>query len=192
MSYIPAVELIYRELARPTAATPMPTTEEPKDRELTRGDVTEIIARRHTATPEELQFIIDHRKELKLTEGERNQLAVDLTITMSQKARQLNGRREDENAIFIREILKLAKTPFGLIQREWFERRLQAGAEAIARCRNHHPPRCKCWAEERRILYNAQDVCGEKSPEGWAAMKLYEALEELETSSRPERASGAV
>ncbi|MGD0181624.1 MAG: hypothetical protein ABSC15_17570 [Terriglobales bacterium] len=170
----------------------MPTTEEPKDRELTRGDVTEIIARRHTATPEELQFIIDHRKELKLTEGERNQLAVDLTITMSQKARQLNGRREDENAIFIREILKLAETPFGLIQRDWFERRLQAGAEAIARCRNHHPPRCKCWAEERRILYNAQDVCGEKSPEGWAAMKLYEALEELETSSRPERASGAV
>jgi hypothetical protein len=187
MTLIPAVELIYRELARSKVTQPKPPTEEPENRELNRDDVTAIVARKRAATPEELQFIIDHAKEFDLTAGERNQLAIDLTIAMSHRACQQNGRREDVNARFIREALKLTETPFGLVEREWFERQLQAGAEAIARCRSHHPPRCGCWAEARRILYSAQDVCGEKSPETWVATKLYEALEELEVASRQER-----
>jgi hypothetical protein len=170
---------------------PKPPSEKPKNRELTRDDVAEIIACGRTATPEELQFIIDHRKELDLTDGERNQLGVDLTIAVS-RARQVNGRREGLSARFIHQTLKLGQTPFGLIARECFELQLKSGAEAIIGCRHHHPPRCKCWAEARRKLADAQTAFGEKSPEAWAVMKLYEALEELETSSRPERESEEV
>ncbi|MGA8438372.1 MAG: hypothetical protein WB762_23345 [Candidatus Sulfotelmatobacter sp.] len=41
------------------------------------------------------------------------------------------------------------------------------------------------------MLADDQTAFGEKSLEAWAATKLYEALEELETSSRPELGSGA-
>ena len=36
------------------------------------------------------------------------------------------------------------------------------------------------------ILFQAQSANEEKSPEGWAATRIYSALEELEMASRPE------
>jgi hypothetical protein len=49
-------------------------------------------------TPEELEEIINHGNQFKLTDGERNQIACDLTIALSQRARQVSGRREDPNS----------------------------------------------------------------------------------------------
>jgi len=40
--------------------------------------VDAIIQRTRTTSPEELQHVIDHAKQLRLTDGERNQIGVDL------------------------------------------------------------------------------------------------------------------
>lgn len=59
--------------------------------------ISELAHERAEATPEELEEI-DHGKQFKPTDGEPNQLCCDLTIAMSQRARQVNGRREDPNS----------------------------------------------------------------------------------------------
>jgi hypothetical protein len=186
--YISATEKIYRELSQPKPPQPrLPVAADVKPITLTRADVDAIIHRQRAATPEELQEIIeDHGKQFKLTEFERNQLCCDLTISMSQRARQINGRREDPSARFIHDTLGLTVTPYGLIEREWYEGQLKAGAEAIKRCRNHNPPRCPCWREARQLIFDAQSVYGIKSPQAWAATKVYEILDELEVASRPD------
>jgi hypothetical protein len=69
-----------------------------------------------------------------LTTGERNQLGVDLSIVVAQRARQGNGRREDPNAQFIAQVLGYEKTPYGLIERQWINAQLRAGSQAIQRC----------------------------------------------------------
>jgi hypothetical protein len=115
--YVPAVELIYRSLAQPKPQEPKPASvEAPPAIELTRADVTAIIHRKRLATAEELQEIINHGKQFKLTDGERNQLCCDLTIAMSQRACQINERLEDPNSRFIDD-LGYAPTPFWLATR---------------------------------------------------------------------------
>jgi hypothetical protein len=186
--YLLPVELIYRELAGPKPQGPKPASvEAPPAIELTRADVDQIIHRKRAATPEELQEIIARAKDYKLTDGERNQIACDLTIAMSQRARQMNGRREDPSGKLIHD-LGYAQTPFGLLaDRAWYQNQLQAATKAIAACRRHLPPQCSCWREARASLYSIRESFGERSPESWAALRVWAALEEIELSSRPER-----
>ena len=144
-----------------------------------------ILQRKRLTSPAELQQIISNAKEYKLTPGERNQLSVDLTMQIAQ-ARQSNGRREDPNERFIAQVLGFVETPFGLVEREWVDGLLRDGARNIARCKRHNPPICECWSSQRAILFQTQSSHGEKSPEGWAATRIYATLEELELASRPE------
>jgi len=185
--YVPAVELIYRSLAEPKPQEAKPYPSEAKEIELTRDDISAIIHRRRTATPDELQFSIAHGKQFKLTDNERNQIACDLTIAMSQRACQANQRREDPGAQFISQTLKLLSTPHGLIEREWFDNLLHTNVEAIAKCRTHKIPRCDCWRGAREMLWHAAHTHGDDSPEAWTALQVWTILEELEISSRPER-----
>jgi hypothetical protein len=185
-NFVPAVELIYREISRPSSVetTVKSVAEGAKKIELTRADVDAIIQRRRTATPDELQQIIAQSKEFKLSDGERNQLGVDLSMAVAQRARRANAGREDPSAQFITNVLGMLETPYGLVDREWVLEQLRSGAEAIARCRDHRPPRCDCWATSRHTLWQAQH--SEKSPESWAAAKIYDSLEGLEIASRLE------
>jgi hypothetical protein len=122
---------------------------------------------------------------VKLTEGERNQLGLDLSICVAQRARRVNGRRDDPNSKFIHD-LGYALTPFGLLpDRAWYQKELQAATKAIAACRRHVLPQCSCWRRARENLYGIRESFGERSPESWAALKVWEALEEIEQSSRP-------
>jgi hypothetical protein len=185
--YLLPVELIYRQLAQPTPPREIPANVEPGKHELNRDDVNAIIQRKRTATAEELQEIIGRGKELKLTEGEREQLAVDLTIFISQRTLQANGKRENPSSKLIHD-LGYTFTPCGLLaDRAWFQNELQAGTKAIAACRRHLPPECACWKEAREKLYGVRQAFNERSPESWVALRVWEALEEIEMSSRPER-----
>jgi hypothetical protein len=182
---LPAVEIIYRELARPKPEEAKPANVAAVKPPLTRDDVTAIIHGKRSATPEELQEILS-TKDLKLSEFERNQISVDFTVTMSQRARQVNGR-EDPSSKLIHD-LGYAVTPFGLLaDRAWYQTELQAATKAIAACRRHVTPQCACWREARASLYSIRELFGERSPESWAALRVWEALEEIELSSRPER-----
>jgi hypothetical protein len=101
--YILPVERIYRELASPKAPEPTPArvTAEARKLELTRDDLTAIIARKQTATPEQLQYIIDHGNDLRLRSEEKSQICSDLSMAMARRARQIGGRRDGPNAEFI-------------------------------------------------------------------------------------------
>src|SRR5208337_837357 len=140
--FIPAVEMIYRELARPKAPEIKPplASEIAKKAELSRVDVNAILQRRRATSAVELEQIIANARDYKLTEGERQQLSVALTIEIA-RARQ-SKRREDPNARFIAQVLGYLETPFGLIERSFMDDLLRAGSENIARCRNHRPPNC--------------------------------------------------
>jgi len=152
--------------------------------ELTRTDVDAIIQRKRYGSPEELQHIIDHSKDLGLSDGERNLIGVELSIAVAQRTRQVNGRA-NPSAEFIGKVLGLAETPYGLISREWVNQQMRTGSQAIARCRNHRPPECSCWVASRTSLWQAS-ASGVKTPEGWAAARVYNLLTEMELSSRPE------
>ena len=125
------MERIYREVAQPKAPPqpPAPLPAEVK-KVLTRADVDAIIARRLSATPAELQYIIDHAKDLGLTDGERNLIRVDLSIAVAQRSRQMNSRRENPLAEFLSKVLGCAETPYGLIDREWVNQQIRAGSQA--------------------------------------------------------------
>lgn len=183
-AYLLPVELIYRELASPKPQEPKPASL-PEVKPLTREDVSAIIARKRSATPEELQDIISRAKEFQLSEGARNQIGLDLSIISAQRARQENGKREDPNAKFISQTLKLLSTPYGLIDREWFEALLRTNVEAIAKCRTHVTPKCNCWLGAREVLWHAAHTHGDDSPEAWTALQVWTILEELEMTSRP-------
>src|ERR1700678_4018226 len=62
---------------------------------------------------------------------------------------------------FISEILGLAPTRYGLVERAFFEAELRAGVESIARCRRPQPEH----------LWQTRNVYGEDSPEIWVALK---------------------
>jgi len=62
----------------------------------TQSDVDSIIRRERLATADDLQRIIEHAKEYKFTEGEKNQLSVDLTVAIARRAQSRRlGRNED-------------------------------------------------------------------------------------------------
>jgi hypothetical protein len=186
LSYIPLVERLYREIATPKPPPQQPApVAEAKPIALTRADVDAIIKRQRSASPNELQFMIDHARDLGLTDGERNQIGVDLSIAMAQRARQANSRRESPSTEFLSQVLGYAETPHGLIDRAWVNQQMRAGAQAIARCSNHRPPECQCWSVSRAILWQASSS-GPKTPEGWAAVRVYEFLADLELASRPD------
>jgi hypothetical protein len=185
---VPAiVERMYRDLASHKSAQPQPVSVETTAKQLTlsKADVDAILQRTRGASPEELEHVISHSKEFILTDGQRDQLCCDLTIAAAQRSRQGNGRRIDGNAEFISKVLGLIDTPFGLLARSFVDDLLRDGSRNISRCRLHRPPNCDCWSSQRAMLYQAS-ANGERSPEGWAAMRIRAALEELELASRPE------
>jgi hypothetical protein len=185
MTYLTPVQMMYRTISLPSPSSPKsPPIVAPK-KVVTRVDVDETIQRRRSASPEELEEMLT-TKDLKLTEGERNQIGVDLTLLLAQRSRRMNGWREDESAKFISQVLGYAETPHGIIPRSFIADILRDGASNIQRCRRHLPPMCDCWSAQRAILWEAR-AGGEKTPEGWAARRLFDALENLETATRPER-----
>lgn len=188
MTYIPPVEKIYRELSQPQPprAKPAGIKEEAEQIALTKAQVDDVLHRRRSASPEELQHIIDHSQEYGLSDWQRNRIAVDVTVDMAQRARNVSGRRENPAAEFLSKVMGYLETPVGLIDRSFVADMLLVGSDNIQRCRNHRPPRCSCWNSQRAILWEAISQ-GEKSPEGWAGVRLLEALEELELATRPER-----
>jgi hypothetical protein len=185
--FISATEKIYLELSRPAPpqAKPASATTDVKPITLTRADVDLIIQRKRCSSPAELQYVIDHAKALMLTPGERNQIGCDLSILMTQRARNMSGRRENPATEFLSKVMGLVETPHGLVPRSFIADDLRAGAANIPRCRLHRPQFCECWSAQRAILWQAI-AQGEKSPEGWAASRAFSALEDLELSSRPE------
>ena len=184
---ISAVERIYLEVRQPSSSKPAPkVTEIAPTIELDRSDVNAILAHKRDASTDELQYIIDHSKELQLTSWQRNQIGVQLTILLSNRSRP----KQDATAEFISNTLQIVETPVGpLHDQAWVQRELRAGAQAIAQCKRHTPPRCSCWREARERLWRIQDTCGNGTPETWATERIWEALEEMERASRPERAS---
>jgi hypothetical protein len=64
---------------------------------------------------------------------------------------------------------------------------MRSGSKAIAECRRHMPPHCSCWRDAREALWHIRSSFPERSPEAFAAMQVWESLEDLEFSSRPER-----
>lgn len=186
MSYITPVQRIYLEVSQPSSQSPKPaiTVAEAKPIELTRTDVDAIIQRKRYGSPDELQHIIDQSKDLGLTDGERNIIGVELSIAVARRTRQVNDR-ENPSAEFISKVLCLTETPYGLVSREWVNQQMRTGSQAIARCRNHRPPDCLCWAASRKSLWQA-NATGQKTPEAWAPARVYEFLTELELASRPE------
>jgi len=188
MAYITPVERIYRELAYPKAPETKPSPFAAKRAELSGDDVRAILQRKSSASAEQLQQILNDAKKYGLTGGERDQLSLDLTIAIAQ-ARQNNGKPDDPNARFIAQVLGLLDTPFGLVERSFVDDLLRAGSQNIAQCKRHQPPKCQCWSAQRDILWHAQTSNGEKSPEAWAAKRIYEALEDMESASRPDRVS---
>lgn len=185
-NFVPAVELIYRALSQPSPPKPKPAPAKAVAKiELTREDVAAILQRKRGASAEDLQRIISEAKNYGLTEAERNQLCVDLSIQVARARQNQGKRRDDPNARFIAEVLGLVETPFGLIARSFIEDLLRAGSQNIARCRQHRPPLCECWSNVRAMLWQSS-ASGEKTPEAWAATRINEMLEELEVATRPE------
>ena len=80
-----------------------------------------------------------------------------------------------------------AETPVGLLaHRIYYENLFTSGSAAISRCRNHKPPKCECWRSVRGALWGIQSHYGARSPEAFAATRIYSSLEELEVAARPE------
>lgn len=185
MTYLTPVQMMYRTISTPSASSPKPAPITAPKTVITRALVDEVIQRRRSASAEELEEILA-TEGLKLTDGERNQVSVELTVLMAQRARNEKGCRDDPNEEFIAKTLGLLTTPWGLLERSFITQTLRDGAANIQRCRLHRPPMCDCWSAQRAILWDAR-AGGEKTPEGWAARRLFDALENLETASRPER-----
>ena len=184
--YLTPVERIYREISQPSPQKPAQKTEAAPPIALKRADVDEILAHKRDAAPEELSYIVEHAKELQLSSWQRNQIGVQLTIELVNRSRP----KPDATSEFISNTLQIVETPVGpLHDRAWAQRELRAGAQAIANCRAHRPPRCSCWREARERLWKIQDHFGSGTPETWATERIWEALEEMEKASRPERAS---
>jgi hypothetical protein len=186
--YISQVERLYRELATPKPADVKPAPVAGAGvKPITRDDVTAIITRRRSATADELQTIIDRANDFALTDGERDQIGLALSICVAQRVRGQYGRREHPSDRLIHD-LGYAQTPFGLLyDRASFQRQMQSGSKSIAECRRHVPPHCSCWRDVRESLWFIRSSFPERSAEAFAAMQVWESLEDLELSSRPER-----
>ena len=184
------VDRMYRDLAHfKPSRQPAQVTAEAKRAELTKADVDTILRRTRGASAEELQQIISREKEFSLTNTQRDQVAIDLTIVMAHRSRQANGPSDNPTDEFIAKVLGYSETPYGLIEREWVNAQLRAGSQAIQFCKYHRPPECRCWAAIRVILWQAI-AHGEKTPEAWAALHIYDFLAEFEFAFGPK--AGAI
>jgi len=184
-SNITPVERLYREISQPS---PSKSGAEPKVPDaapaihLECADVDAILRRSRDASILELEYIIQNAKQFCLSSWQRNDLGVRLTVALANRA------QPKPKADFLSNTLHVVQTPVGLLHDcEWVGREMRAGAMAIRNCRSHRPPRCQCWRTARERLWLIQDTYGGKSPESWAAARLWELFEELEQASRPER-----
>jgi hypothetical protein len=185
--YLTSTERLYLDIRQPVPAKPAP----PKVAELAAPlhlepwDVDAIVRKKRSASADELQYVIDHAKRFCLTTRQRDEIGVRLTLAVVNRARPTL----DPTTIFLYESLHVIQTPAGLLQDcEWIQREMKAGASAISNCRWHRPPRCECWRSARERLWQIQDRCGSKSPEGWATERLWGMFEEMEQAERPQRA----
>jgi hypothetical protein len=185
---ISAAERLYHELSQPKLNPPKPVQQPSQHRTavtIARGDVDAILRHKRTATPEELQYILDHSEDFALRPWQRDQIVLQFTLTAAAKMRAAQGIREPENS-FLYDTLKVAETPWGLLHdRQWVEHLMKEGTRAVWHCKNHRPPRCECWRGTRDILWNVRVTYGEQSPEAWAASRVWSVLEDLELVPRP-------
>ena len=189
MTYITPLELAYRSISSPSPPaqqTIAATAKAKGPSEPTRADVDLILQHRRNATIEELQSILDNHRQYHLSDGQRNQISTDLTITAAA-ARARAEHRSDDNSQFMLHRLGYAETPVGLLaHRVYYESLFKSGSAAISRCCNHKPPKCECWRNVRDALWGIQSHYGARSPEAFAATRIYSSLEELEVATRPE------
>ena len=189
MTYITPLELAYRNISSPSPPPQrtVATIQQAKvPSELTRADVDLILQRKRDATVAELQYILDNHRQFHLSDGQRNQISTDLTITAAA-ARARAERRSDDNSQFMLHKLGYAETPVGLLaHRVYYENLFKSGSAAISRCCKHKPPKCECWRNVRDALWGIQSHYGARSPEAFAATRIYSSLEELEVAARPE------
>ncbi len=106
-----------------------------------------------------------------------------MTFTMSAKMREAQGVREDPTSLLLRS-MGVLETPVGLLYGvERFVAQLRAGTKAITDCTDHHPPKCSCWRSQRDWLHSTRERFGERSPESYAALRVWNALEEIELNA---------
>jgi hypothetical protein len=188
--HLTPVELIYRKLSQPSPPQPARVSQEPKlQPELTRDEVDAIIQRKRSATPEQLQAIIDRAQHYRLSTWQRNQLGVDIGVALAAKAR---GRPNSDS------VFKSSSTTFWIMPTRHSECWPTAASSRIslsvarkefhAAGQTHHPPRGACWAPQRQMLWHVQSVYGDRSPEAYVGGRIWEALEEMEVAARPHRA----
>jgi len=152
---LPAVvERMYRDLAHfKPSRPPAQVTAEAKQITLARDDVTAILLRTRSPSAEQLQQILSRERELMLTNTQREQIALDLSLLLAHRFRQANGPRDNPTDEFISKVLGYSETPFGLVERGWVNAELRAGSTAILRCKNHKPPDCACSSSVRATLW---------------------------------------
>jgi hypothetical protein len=177
-------ERLYLEIRRPSPPKPAPKVPDPAPPiHLDGADVDAILKRKRAASVEELEWAIAHANELHLRPWQRDQIGVELTLVLANRARPKPTTPE-----FFYHTLGITQTPVGLLHdRGWVDQELKAGAQAIFDCRRHSPPRCKCWRATRERLWDIQDNFGAASPEAWATVQLWTIFEELEFAERPQR-----
>lgn len=185
--FLTPVELLYRQISQPCPPKPAPKVPDPPAPiSLEYADVQEILKHKRSASLEELSYVLENWKRFSLNTRQRNDISLRITIALAARGRP----SANPNAELFTQ-LDIVETPVGLLHhRSWFECELRVGAQAIAACKLHRPPRCECWRAARERLWLVQDKYGAKSPESWAATKLYEQFEEYEAASRPERTAG--
>src|ERR1700733_6816569 len=178
------VERIYLEIRQPSLPKPAPKAPDPAPSiQLDGADVDAILKHKRTASVAELEHVIAHADELHLRPWQRNQIGVELTLVLANRARP----KPNPTAEFFYNTLGITQTPVGLLHdRSWLDRELKAGTQAIFNCRRHSPPRCNCWRAVRERLWNIQDRCGAASPEAWATEQLWVIFDELEFAERPQ------
>lgn len=185
MTYITATERVYRELSAPKPPCVKPIAENrPLTLRLT--EAYAILQSKRQGTPEELQHIIDHKNEFHLREDQVDKAKLLLTIAAAAKSRAAHGIHEDKTSAFF-AMLGIQETERGLLyEPQVFTDELRAGARAIAECKRHRVPKCKCWRESRERLWAIRQAYGDDSPEGSTALKVWEILEWIEECQRTE------
>jgi len=183
-SRVSPVERIYLELRQPAPSKPIPQTQRPASPiNLEASDVQAILQNRRSGTPAELEYILSRAKFFRLNSRDKNEISVRLTVALASR-----GRPQPHPNADLFTLLDLAETPVGLLHhRSWFDRELRDGAQRIASCTRHTPPRCQCWRDARERLWYIQDIYGAKSPEAWMTERMYILFEEMELADRPQR-----
>lgn len=181
---ITPVERIYLELRQPAPSKPAPQAQPTAAQiDLDAGDVQAILQNRRSATPAELEHILSRSKFYRLSQRDRNEVSVRLTVALASR-----GRPQASPNAELFTLLDLLETPVGILHhRSWFDRELREGAQRIAACVHHTVPRCQCWRIARERLWYLQDAFGAKSPESFMATRMFELFEEMESAERPQR-----